>query len=211
MERVVRYLLPKILGLLSRTWRFALDSGDDRDHLVDPILDGAVSGVVMFLHGDMMPCWTYLVGTNGAPVVSSSRDGQRLVRFLEHQLGYQRFIRGSSSSGGKEVLDEMVDLLSDTSVLVTPDGPRGPSGKLKAGGVVASHRSKCPILLVAPQAKRAFRFSSWDSMRIPYPWSKVYIRYCILDSPTKIEEITPTITFATDWFSANSTLNQSDD
>lgn len=207
---MVQFILSRVLGLFSRTWRFRLEGAARDEALLHAITIGEEIGVIMFLHGDMIPAWTFSAGSKGVPVVSSSRDGTRLVEYLEHALGFGRFIRGSSSSDGGGVLHQMLEVLRKDSVLITPDGPRGPSGVLKAGGVVASQRTGRLILLIAPESKRAIRFSSWDSMRIPLPWSNINIRYCILHPPADKTDISTVIRKATAWFSSNSMVMRSD-
>ena len=154
-----------------------MSDGDDLE--LTSVLSGKTPASILFLHGQMMPLWFFLATTGGRPVVSMSRDGERLVQLLR-SIGYDNPIRGSSSSGGREVLQEMTETLQSSSILVTPDGPRGPSGEVKAGGVVSAARANRRILALSWSTDRSIRFNSWDRMEIPLPFSRVYIRYCII-------------------------------
>ncbi len=193
------WILAQSLSLIGKSWKFI----DETDHLspdtkwqVERVLDGLEPASILFLHGKMFPLWIRFRNSGALPVVSSSRDGSRLVAFLKGRLGYQQVLRGSSSSGGSEVLRRMEQALASSSIMVTPDGPRGPAGEVKPGGIVAAHRSKRDLLLVDWSAARTIRFSSWDRMEIPFPFSKVYIRYCI-EKPTSINN---SIQYTRTWF-----------
>jgi len=151
-----------LFSLLALTWK-----------MKRPILDNE-QNIISFWHSSMVPCW-YLFKNKGAVgVVSKSKDGEILSNLLFH-WGFQ-LIRGSSSSGGSEVLKEMVLALSNKkSILITPDGPRGPKESFKVGAVIASQRSQVPILLVKPAVSRSFTFQkSWDKFSIPLPFVTIH-------------------------------------
>jgi lysophospholipid acyltransferase (LPLAT)-like uncharacterized protein len=77
-------------------------------------------------------------------------------------------IRGSSSKGGSEALQEVVSALSQHIVMMTPDGPRGPRHVCKPGVVVAAQRSQVPVVLMRAFASRAIVFDkSWDRFMLP--------------------------------------------
>ncbi|MBK9184626.1 MAG: DUF374 domain-containing protein [Ignavibacteria bacterium] len=58
-------------------------------------------------------------------LVSPSTDGAILADLLT-DWGYT-VVKGSSSRGGKEALQIMVEQAANSVVLITPDGPRGPA------------------------------------------------------------------------------------
>ena len=55
------------------------------------------------------------------------------------QLGWN-VIRGSSTDGGKEAYDSMINILKTPGNIfaITPDGPQGPANALSSGGIQAS-------------------------------------------------------------------------
>ncbi len=129
-----------------------------------------------FWHGKMLAGWFLGKQNNFMGITSKSKDGDVLAGLLSH-WGYT-VVRGSSSTGGKEVLEHAVNFLkTGGSVAVTPDGPKGPAMQLKPGIVVASHRAGTPIVLAGIGYSKSFHLKSWDSFSVPYPFSSVYIKY----------------------------------
>lgn len=160
-----RSLAIRLIDALSRTWRI-------KEIGARP----AAPAVLAFFHGSMLPVWKRFAGTEASALVSQSRDGAILTELLE-RWGY-RVVRGSSSKSGRDALDALTELASNSLVLITPDGPRGPAGKFKAGAVVAAQRAGVPLVLCGVEFSAAYRFSkSWDRFALPLPFSKIILRY----------------------------------
>ena len=123
--------------------------------------------VLAFWHGTMLLPW-YLHGApNFAALTSKSRDGDLLAKVLK-KWKYQ-VVRGSSSTGGDVALGIMVDYARNKySIAITPDGPRGPRQKFKAGAVVTAKKTKIPVVLAGVAFKRKKILSNWDKFEIPY-------------------------------------------
>ncbi len=137
---------------------------------------GSGNFVSAFWHGKMLIGWRLFKKLNPAAIVSSSKDGELLTRVLEH-WGYH-LVRGSSSKGGKEALENLVEKAREGfTVVITPDGPRGPAREFKAGAVVAAKKSGVPLLLAGIGFSKSVKLKSWDSFEIPYPFSHVYVKY----------------------------------
>lgn len=153
-----------ILNLISKTWRIKL-FGEFPES----------PAIIVFWHGVMLPNWKIFSNKMPFAVISTSKDGQILVDLLE-KWGFS-FIRGSSSQKGKEVLENIVELAPKHFILMTPDGPRGPKMKMKAGAVVAAHRSSVPLHYLTTKilSKKVFP-KSWDSFELPLPFSKIEIQ-----------------------------------
>ena len=132
--------------------------------------------IVAFWHGTMLYPW-YLHGNPSfAALTSKSRDGELLAKLLRH-WNY-KVIRGSSSSGGEIALGIMIDYAkNEYSLAITPDGPRGPAHKLKAGTVVTSKKTGIPIVLTGIGYKKKKILSTWDKFEIPYFFSSANIFY----------------------------------
>jgi lysophospholipid acyltransferase (LPLAT)-like uncharacterized protein len=178
-NRFERTLLVHGLRSLSASWRLREQIPPD---CIDAV-EGREPVVIAFWHGSMLPVWHRFRHLDAVPVISASRDGELLSSYLD-RIGYRTIIRGSSSRGGSEALSHAVSALSARSVLITPDGPRGPAGEAKPGALVAAARSNRRVLLVGCSARHAFRTDSWDRMKIPYPFTTIVLRYCILTAPT---------------------------
>ncbi len=109
-----------------------------------------------------------------AALVSPSRDGDYLTLFLK-RLRYH-VIRGSSSSGSVPGLWESLrQLRSGISLMITPDGPKGPHQSIKPGIIELSRMSGCPVRLMHFRYSHCWRLKSWDRFVIPKPFSECII------------------------------------
>jgi hypothetical protein len=109
-------------------------------------------------------------------LVSGHRDAAVLAEAAQ-RWGY-RVVRGSSTRGRVRGLMGLMRSLAGGGVAaVAPDGPRGPSGIVKAGAVAAAQRVGAAIVPVAACASRGVRLGSWDGFTIPLPLSRVRIVY----------------------------------
>lgn len=170
LRRQLAKLGPALFRLLARSWRIAA---------CGPL--PPQPAVLAFWHGEMLPVWKFFAAGGACALVSQSRDGGLLTRLLE-SWGY-RVIRGSSSKGGREALAEMVAAARNHRLLVTPDGPRGPAHKLKAGAVVAAVQAGVPLYLCRVRCTRAIRGTHWDRFLIPLPFAAITLEFVHLPLP----------------------------
>lgn len=110
--------------------------------------------------------------TGTVTMASRSRDGDVIAGFL-FWWGF-RAVRGSSSRGGGEALAEMVDALKGTTrwAALTPDGPRGPARRCKAGILRLAEAVDAPIMPVGASSARPRFLRSWDRYLLPMPFSR---------------------------------------
>ncbi|OGU33000.1 MAG: hypothetical protein A2057_11160 [Ignavibacteria bacterium GWA2_35_9] len=132
--------------------------------------------IVAFWHGTMLLPWYLHRNKNIAALISKSKDGDLLARLLK-SWNYQ-VIRGSSSSGGEIALGIMIDFAKNkNSIAITPDGPRGPAKKLKAGAVVTAKKSGLPLVLIGVGYRNKRILRNWDNFQIPAFFSKANAVY----------------------------------
>ena len=132
--------------------------------------------VLAFWHGTMLLPW-YLHGApNFAALTSKSKDGDILAKILK-KWKYS-VIRGSSSTDGDVALGIMIDYAKNKySIAITPDGPRGPKQKFKAGAVITAKKTGIPIVLVGVGFKRKKTLNNWDKFEIPYFFTTAKVIY----------------------------------
>jgi lysophospholipid acyltransferase (LPLAT)-like uncharacterized protein len=107
-------------------------------------------------------------------LISKSKDGNLLSRVLKY-WNYE-VVRGSSSSGGNVALGILVDFAKNKkSVAITPDGPRGPAHKMKAGAVITAKRSGIPLVLAGIAYKKKKILKSWDKFEVPLFFSRANV------------------------------------
>lgn len=102
-------------------------------------------------------------------LTSMSFDGA-IAAALLGRFGVET-LRGSSSSGGRKALAEMVKRVQTMKALgMTIDGPRGPRRVAKPGMAALSQRAELPILPIASVATKSIRLRSWDRTCLPKPF-----------------------------------------
>jgi lysophospholipid acyltransferase (LPLAT)-like uncharacterized protein len=132
--------------------------------------------ILAFWHGTMLLPWFLHKDRNLVALISKSKDGDLLAKLLR-KWNYV-IVRGSSTEGGEVALGIMVDYAKNLkSVAITPDGPKGPVHKLKAGAVIASKKSGVPLILLGIGIQKKKTLKTWDNFEIPMFFSHVHAFY----------------------------------
>lgn len=166
------FLLKHSLDALCKTLRISYKN----KKVIDELKRQEQNYVLAFWHGTMLLPWFLHRDDGFAALTSKSKDGDLLAKQLKH-WDY-KVIRGSSSKGGDVALGVMVDLAKNGySIAITPDGPRGPEQKFKAGAVITAKKSKVPVVLTGIGIKSKKKLKSWDHFQIPNPFTNVKVIY----------------------------------
>lgn len=127
-----------------------------------------------FWHENMLPVLFSHRGRGVGIIVAISYEGELVARVLKI-LGYRVF-RGDTQKRGRTVTKELIKYgLSGKEIAITPDGPKGPRREVKKGVIIIAKRANIPLFAVKIEADRCFRFSSWDRLMLPLPFSKIKI------------------------------------
>jgi lysophospholipid acyltransferase (LPLAT)-like uncharacterized protein len=109
-------------------------------------------------------------------MISKSKDGDYISKIV-HILGWTP-VRGSSTKGGKEALDELKRRAQEGCTIGhIIDGPKGPFGVVKPGLLVIAQHSGMPILPAIVSSEKRWVFNSWDKFMVPKPFSRVIIMF----------------------------------
>lgn len=113
---------------------------------------------------------------NPGLMISQSKDGD-LISGVANRTGWHT-PRGSSSRGGKQAMESMIDHLKvhgfGAHIL---DGPRGPMGRVKAGVIKMALEADTMVVPFYTRARNAWYFKSWDRFMLPKPFSRVDITF----------------------------------
>lgn len=181
---------PTALRLLARSWKVTT--------LGDEHYAAATSGPGMLMalwHGRMLLPFHHFRGRELCVLVSPSDDGSLVTPMLE-RFG-QRVIRGSSNKAGAAALRSLLSKLREGgTVVLTPDGPRGPLHSMNQGLAWLSRATGFPVLPCGFVCDRAWHTPSWDNFTIPRPFARVALVY---GEPLVVEQDGPdAIAAATD-------------
>ena len=191
LRAIGNYVLFWLASLLCKSLKINIKNGK----AVEQFLKEKKRIVLAFWHGTMLIPWFVHRDKNFAALVSKSKDGGLLERVLK-PLNY-KVVRGSSHTGGSVALGVLVDLARhQRSVAITPDGPRGPVHKLKAGAVIAAKRANVPLVLLGVGYQKKRELSSWDKFQVPKFFSRINIIYSdpiVIDRDLSYEETTKLI------------------
>jgi lysophospholipid acyltransferase (LPLAT)-like uncharacterized protein len=172
-----RYFFPYagvfLVRLLSATYRIRIVDSENEFGLIK-----AKKGLVYASwHQRFFPGITFFSSRRPiAIIISQSRDGEMAARAVEI-LGWKA-VRGSSTRGGKQALEEIKTLgSSGYKVGHIVDGPQGPFGKVKPGIVRIAQYASLPIVPTITSGQQCWVFNSWDRFMVPKPFSRVIIRF----------------------------------
>jgi len=174
--RILMFLMPRLVDayakLVELTCRKVWINREYEDHICKkrPFTCAC-------FHGTMLYPVYYCRRYPGVIMVSRSWDGELIDRCLR-RWGYDT-VRGSSSRGGKEALQEMIEAAKENNYCsgMAVDAPRGPSRKVKIGTVMVAKGTGHPLVPLVSWATRQIQFRSWDSMIVPLPFSTIVVAF----------------------------------
>lgn len=159
-----------LLGLWTWTLRFHV-RGEERYR---ELRKNRRPTILLIWHGRIFPAPYFFRKRGMMPLVSPSGDGEILARIL-HRWGY-KVLRGSGSHSVVDAWKAMTqELRSGGELIMVPDGPKGPAGKLKAGCLKLASETGAAIVPVAIAASRGKHLTSWDRFLIPRPFTQIAV------------------------------------
>ncbi len=172
---VVKWLPPLLtlyIRLLNRTLRYHMQIPDATQKLFQskkPVIWAFWHGRILLMpsinkqmYPDIECVWT---------MISEHWDGELISRIVKPFKIYS--VRGSSTRGGQRALLEMIKKGRDNYILgLTPDGPKGPRGRVQPGVLKLAQLTGIPIVAVSWNACPRWRANSWDHFQIPMPFAR---------------------------------------
>ncbi len=104
-------------------------------------------------------------GSSITLLVSEHRDANWLG-WIAEDFGFHT-VRGSSTKGGIKAILKFRKEHQNSSLVVTPDGPKGPRRVLSTGCIQLASLLRMPIVPVGMGFHRPYRANSWDRFAIP--------------------------------------------
>ncbi len=167
-----------IFGLMRILWF----SYRKRYHFINKPIDGQC--VAVSWHGELLISpQVYRKLRKNQPtsaIISRHFHGELIARVLAFFNILP--LRGSSSRGARGALINSIKAISQKkSILISPDGPRGPRRSMSDGAVALALRANLPIIIISYIPYSYWQLKSWDKFIIPKPFSRLDIYYQVIN------------------------------
>ena len=171
LDRLVEALAPRLAYRYIRLLRASMRFESHNAGVLDRVRDEHGQYIMVFWHSRFVLMRFAHPYEKLAVLASMHRDAKMLGRVLE-RLNVV-IARGSSTRGGTVGMRELLRRVRDGyDLAITPDGPKGPRRRVKAGVLAAGKYTGKPIVAVGFGASRGRRLASWDQTLMPYPFSR---------------------------------------
>ena len=175
---LVPKLAPALIRLMATTWTTDVLGAE---HLEQA--ERAPGRMIALWHGRMLVGLVPHRDRDYSVLVSPSDDGDLSATLLA-RFGY-RVVRGSTSGGGYRATRELLaELSKGGTVVITPDGPRGPRHSMNVGLAWLSRATGFPVVPGGFVCDRARHLDSWDRFTIPLPRARLAIVY---EAPVSVD------------------------
>ncbi len=171
------------LAWLVRSWMATMRF---RNYSLDPTfgprdLEHMPPRIWTFWHENLLlPLYYY--GQRGMKVLISQHADGTFITGVCRQMGLG-VVRGSSTRGGTEALQELIRVARRSHLAITPDGPRGPRRRVQAGVVYLASRTGLPIVPLGFGYQKAWRLHSWDRFAVP---TFASLGTCVAGAPVQV-------------------------
>jgi lysophospholipid acyltransferase (LPLAT)-like uncharacterized protein len=169
INRAGGWLLSQMLDLWMRTlsYRYAF-----YEHGCDPAQVDFQGPAIFLLWHEYIPFPFYMRPRCKMALLVSQHGDAELLSQAAAFRGFDT-VRGSSTRGGAMAIKQLLSSDSETSLCITPDGPRGPRRKLAPGCVFLASRLGLPLIPLGFGYHQPWRYRrAWDQFAIPKPGSR---------------------------------------
>lgn len=162
-----------LVKMISMTYRLRLVDPENESKVLDR--DGSL--IYASWHQRFFPGISFFATRKPISImISQSKDGEFIARIVD-MLGW-RSVRGSSTRGGLEALNELKRLAtSGYKIGHIVDGPTGPPCVIKPGLLRVAQVAGKAVVPTITSGEKKWVFNSWDKFMVPKPFSRVMIRF----------------------------------
>lgn len=177
-DQISGYFLYLLSQVVRRTCRFSSSGYQYVDKLLEnnePVIISAWHGMTMMLLG----YFSNMINLNSiALIMPDDWRGRTLFVFTQRvgTISFPMNLDGEQSMAtGRQLIKFVKKMQSGTHAFITPDGPEGPSYKIKPGIFYIAQKTGAPILPIGAYNRHGYRLKRWDRYSIPFPFSRVSI------------------------------------
>lgn len=173
----VAYLYLKIVYFTSR-WKFFW-------------LDKYTKGQFLAEQGSIFALWhnklifapgVFLLNKNTQALISPHADGKIIAEIVKN-FGFKSILGSTNKNPNQAIKIIIARLLSGNNILITPDGPRGPTYQINSNIIKLAKKYQCNLIPISIKSNFYFSLKSWDKLVIPLPFGKILVS---IGSPIKI-------------------------
>lgn len=147
-DNLILYLAPLLTSIIIRFIKLT-----SRATIVNEVDVGKEQIILAFWHGRMLMIPILKKDRPASVMISRHKDGELISRTMK-QFGIGSS-RGSTTRGGMSALKDMLRLAAKgTSLVFTPDGPKGPKFVAQIGVIQAAKATGLPIYPVTYGARK---------------------------------------------------------
>ena len=141
------------------------------------LLKQGINPIYTFWHGRMLYFpYLYRFQNKHHILASPSKDGEIIGNLLKI-YGFNIVWGSTFKKGAKALLNLIRVIKNGDSVVLIADGSRGPAFKAQDGAIKIAKLTGIPIVPMTYSVSRKKILSSWDRFVIPYPFSKIAVKY----------------------------------
>ncbi|MEZ6095054.1 MAG: lysophospholipid acyltransferase family protein [Pirellulaceae bacterium] len=171
-QKIVGSIAGTALPLISQLMDYRVSSFAPENDPAHPN-HGSEKCLFVFWHefiAALIPRWGW---RNLTILVSQHRDAEWLNQ-VAARMGFN-MTRGSSTRGGQAAIRRMKQVGMESSLAITPDGPKGPRRQMALGALYIASELQMPIVPIGVALKRHIRLNTWDRFAVPFPGSKIRV------------------------------------
>jgi lysophospholipid acyltransferase (LPLAT)-like uncharacterized protein len=139
--------------------------------IVKPIAQAGEGVIYAFWHNVMMLPLGHQSRHATIALVSAGEDGTFAARIVRH-FGVGAIRGRPEREGATSVMEALRSRPPGHSIVITPDGPRGPRYRAHEGAVFLASRCHLPVVPVGMAFSRSWCLRSWDRFRIAKPFAR---------------------------------------
>ncbi|MEA1882717.1 MAG: lysophospholipid acyltransferase family protein [Candidatus Marinimicrobia bacterium] len=160
---------PRVLRFLYNTNKWEIEG---ENYYEDAISSGK-SVIIASWHSTLLTIFMGLAKKEYYGMAGNHYPDAEIISRIGNKLGWN-VIRGSSTDGGRQAYDEMLDILRipGNVFAITPDGPKGPAKVPKAGIIRAAQKTGSAVIPAAGQSSKRWSFNNWDTFYLAKPFGK---------------------------------------
>jgi lysophospholipid acyltransferase (LPLAT)-like uncharacterized protein len=166
-KTTARKMAARCMGLALKRWVSTSDIRvTDYENNCDASLREFHGPVIYVLwHEYILLPTLYTGGCDMTLLIGTHRDADLLGEIAD-SFGFKT-VRGSSTKGGIRAILKYTREHRDTSLVISPDGPRGPRRVLSPGCIQLASLLQMPIVAAGFGFDRPYRYPSWDRFAVP--------------------------------------------